>query len=132
MPSIGYYALLGAFIVMWLSVGYWVTADADARGARTPWLWGGLALFFFPLLLYYLLVYRRRYDRKRPASGVERGAGTVALASTVAMVVAVFLGPPDPYTQALWWAGAAAFLLIPSTLLVYRDGYGRLASGGGN
>lgn len=131
MPSIGYYAFLGAGGVTVLSVGYWVTADADARGARAPWLWGGASLFLFPVLLYYLLVYRRRYDRERPAGRVEPGAGTIALASTAAMLTAASLAPPDPHTQALWWAGTAALLLIPSTLLVYRGGYERLASGGG-
>ena len=129
MPSIGYYAFLAAFVVTWLSVGYWVTVDADARGARVPWLWGGVSLFFFPVLLYYLLVYRRRYDRERSTGRLERGVGTVALASTAAMLLAAVLAPPDPYTQAVWWGAAWALLLVPSHRLVYRRGYERLPFG---
>ena len=107
--------------------------DRRRRRSRrpAPWLWGGTSLLSFPVLLYYLLAFRRRYGRESPAGRLELGAGTVALASTAAMLLAAVAAPPDPYTQALWWGAPAAVLLVPSVHLVYRGGDERLALGGG-
>jgi hypothetical protein len=100
-PSVyvGYYVTLAVFVVTWVSIGYWVYADARARGSRTPFLWGLTSAFLLLPLAYYLFVYRRGTERATPKTRRERVAGVLAVSGVLAPLVTIHVTPPDAFTQ---------------------------------
>lgn len=113
-------------VVTLLSVFYWVSRDAAARGSSSPSLWGASAALSGVVGLYYLFVYAPGRERSVLPTRGERAAATVIVADVAAMVVGATLAPPDPFTQLVWWLPSIALLLPVSYLLVYRRGYRRL------
>ena len=126
LASTPYDAFLLMAAVTWLSVSFWVSRDAAARGSSMPHLLGAVAVLSGVVGLYYLLAYRPAHARTAPPTRGERAAGTVAAAAVTGMLAGATLAPPDPFTGALWWLAAFVLLLPASYLLVYRRGYRRL------
>jgi hypothetical protein len=114
-PAIG--ALLGV---------YWTYLDATARGSGSPSQWA-IGCVVIPFLLIGYLLYRSKIGgRKEPASQRERLVGTLVVAHMVSVLGAVFLLPPDPFTQLLYYLPLVVIGLLPGYWLVWRRGYARL------
>lgn len=126
LPALAYVLFALMTGVTLLSMSYWVSRDAAARGSSSPFLWGVSAALGGIVGLYYLFVYRPGRERSAPPTRGERVAGTVIVADVAAMFVGAFLAPPDPFTQLVWWLRTFVPLLPVAYLLVYRRGYRRL------
>lgn len=130
MPSALAYAAFAAFgavlLTATVSVLYWVSQDAAARGSSFPAVWAVAALVVPLALPYYLAAYRPSTERSVPPTRGERAAATLAAASLSASLVGAFLAPPDPFTQGIWAFGTLLPLLPAAYVLVYRRGYRRL------
>ena len=92
-----------------VSLGYWVYADASARGSDRPLLWGVLTVLFVPVGLYYWYVRGDVGERRRRPDRGERVALVVALGTLGAYVLAATVAPPDPHTQGRYSLG---FLVV--------------------
>jgi len=98
-PAVAYGARLALFVIAWTGVGYWIYADATARGSGAPGLWSVATLLFWPVGLYYLVR--------------ARVAGLVGASATVAAVVGSVATPPDPFSGA-----GTSWLVFVATLAV--------------
>lgn len=88
------------YLLLLLLVGEWVYLDAAARGSRVPTLWAFGSIFGGFVLCYYVAWYRRRHDRTRPPTPVERWFRLFAVAAFGSILLTPFLTPPDPFTGA--------------------------------
>ena len=112
-PAVAYAARLALFVLAWTGVGYWIHADATARGSGAPGLWSVATLLFWPVGLYYLVRARRSRARETPLSPRARVAGLVGASATVAAVVGSVATPPDPFSGA-----GTSWLVFVATLAV--------------
>ena len=85
------------YLLVLLLIGEWVYLDAAARGSRVPTLWAFSSIFGGFVLFYYVAWYRRRHDRIRPPTPVERWFRLFAVAAFGSLLVAGILAPPDPF-----------------------------------
>jgi hypothetical protein len=116
-----------AFGAVQLALVYAVIADAAARGSRVPTLRGISTVILAPLLVLYLLSYRRRHDRTEPVDGREQIARTVAIGGVLATAVTALVTPPDPFSQLVTFPLVLAGSLPIASLFVYREVRERLS-----
>jgi hypothetical protein len=88
------------FAVAWVSIGYWISCDAAARGSSSPHLWGFSSALCWPIAVYYLVRVRRAQERIQPSSRHGQVAQTLCLSAVGAAVVGTVITPPDPVSQA--------------------------------
>ncbi|WP_435125149.1 DUF7534 family protein [Halobaculum sp. D14] len=110
------------------SFGYWVYLDADARGTDAAAVLGAATVFVSFVGVWYWLRRSAYGDRDSPPSRTQRAAGSVAVASFCAVVLAAVVAPPDPVTQGVWAAGSLAVTAPAAYLLVYRRGWRALTA----
>jgi hypothetical protein len=70
------------FVLLAVSICYWIYSDASSRGSNFPLLWAIGSTLSGILGIYYLFIYRRSTDRS-PSSPRERLAQTIVFANTV-------------------------------------------------
>jgi hypothetical protein len=120
--SVEYYLRLALFVVVWVSLIYWMHSDATARGGSrsSALFWGIGTVVFIPIGAYYLLSYRRSHERDIPQTRYERATGILAVSGIVASIASVLLTPPDPLTQLQFIPAAFGVTVLASSLLDSR------------
>ena len=113
---VDHYVMLGLFVVIWTSIGYWVHADASARGIRMPIVLAGLSAFLLPMTAYYLLWMRRSRDRSRPVTRRTRLAAGLAIGA----VVAVIAGSAFPLPSVASRGVSALLVFVVAFPVAYR------------
>jgi hypothetical protein len=108
------------FLALAFALGYVIYRDADARGSARPLAWSVGSLLTNGLVaLLYLRARSEIGGRERPRAGAERALVAFVLGSLVAWLVAATVAPPDPVSQAIYAAVAAA-VAVPLVALVGR------------
>ncbi len=115
-----YYLMLVLFAVGWVSLGYWIYADATARGSSSALFWAIGTVVFLPIGVYYLLFYRRSHERAVPQTRRERIAEILAVGGIVTTVASAMLTPPDPLTQLQFMPVAFVVTVLVLFLFEYR------------
>lgn len=114
------------FVIVAILMGYWIYADATARGSDSAFSWaaGGVLTMF--IVAGYLFYRRKIGGRTDLASRRERIAGTVVFAQMFALALGAELSPPDPFTQLIQLPLFVGAGLLSGYWLVWRGGYARL------
>lgn len=117
------------FVLLLVSIYYWIYSDASARRIGFPLLWGVGSALSGILGIYYLLIGRRSTERSRYTQR-ERLAQTVFFAECGAFVLASELnGSPDPVTQIIYWVICLVPVFPLMYLLVYEQRYKQFTGG---
>ena len=115
------------FVLLGVSICYWIYSDASSRGINFPLLWAVGSMLSGILGIYYLLICRRSTDRS-PSSPRERLALTVVFAEVGALILATQLnGAPDPVSMVIYWIAVLVPLFPISYFLVYQKRYKQLS-----
>ena len=117
-----YYLMVALFAVVWVSLGYWIYADATARGSSSALSWAFGTMVFIPTGVYYHLFYRRSHERDVPQTRRERVAGILAVSGIVTTVASAMLTPPDSLTQLQFMPAAFAVTVLVLFLFERRIG----------
>lgn len=110
-------------VSVWLSAGFWVASDAEARGSPHPWVWSGFAMISGVVLIYYLCRWRPNHERTYPWDRTERNAVIVSLAGLLTLLATPLVTPPDPISGLSSLAVLFACCLPVSYLLVERQSH---------
>lgn len=110
------------FVVIWVSIGYWIYADALARGCSdaAAFRWAVVSAVVIPIGAVYLFTVRGSDERNYPRTRRERLAGTLAGSGLVALVASAVLAPPDPVTQLRVLPVAFAVIAAATYLYEFR------------
>ena len=98
--------------------GYWIYADANARGSPRPhrWLVNWLVFTLFGLA-HYLWVRDRIGTRAHPVSAIERTAFALVVSVFISFLYTAIFLPPDPLSQ-VRAIPVAAGVALPAVYLV--------------
>ena len=107
------------YIFTYIIATIWVYIDAKSRGSSSAAFWSPFVFLITPLLLYYLLYYRRKIHRTRLRTRSEKATAITALAATLSTLSVMIIVPPDPIVQIQRWC-LSFIIAIPGSYLVYK------------